>query len=80
VGESSVTGVKIAAGPSIGGRRMNEIKVGDKVYTYYYGIRHIATVIAIRGQMARLRFTNESGWEVEHWRRISTLKKAGGKE
>jgi hypothetical protein len=52
-----------------------ELKVGDKVYTYYYNIRHIATIVAIKGSRARLRFLNESGWEVEHWRPLRGLKK-----
>jgi hypothetical protein len=54
-----------------------QIRVGDRVFTYYYGIRHIATVVAIKGQRARLQFFNESGWAVEHWRPIKYLKKVG---
>jgi len=61
----------------MGEDRAEMIKVGDKVYTWYYGIRHVATVVVVRGRRARLRFTNESGWEVEHWKPISTLKKVG---
>ena len=57
-----------------------DIKVGDKVYTWYYGIRHVATVIAVKGKRARLRFRNESGWEVEHWKPISSLKRVEQKE
>jgi hypothetical protein len=53
----------------------DEIKVGDKVYTWYYGIRHIGTVVALRGKRARVRFRNESGWEVEHWRNVEFLEK-----
>lgn len=57
-----------------------DLKVGDKVYTWYYGVCHVATVIAIKGKKARLRFRNVSGWEVEHWRPISKLEKVEGGE
>jgi hypothetical protein len=52
-----------------------EIRVGDKVYTRYYGVTHEATVIEIKGSKARLRFTNCSGWEIEHWRPLKELRK-----
>jgi len=49
--------------------RIDEIKVGDKVYTWYYGVRHVAEVIEIKESKARLRFK----WNVENWRPISEL-------
>ena len=49
------------------------LQVGDKVYTFYYGVRHVATVVEVKGGKARLRFRNESGWEIEHTRNLAGL-------
>jgi hypothetical protein len=52
------------------------MKVGDKVYTYFFNVKLIAEVVEIKGNKARLRF-NYKGKTKYHWRDVDTLKKVG---
>lgn len=49
--------------------------VGEKVYTWYYSVRQVGEVIAVKGQKARVRFKDCEGYTKEHWRHFSRLRK-----
>lgn len=50
------------------------MKLGDAVYVWYFGVRHIGEILKLTPTKARVRFQNCSGWFIEAWRPITALR------
>jgi len=53
-----------------------DLKVGDFVWTTYFGVVHKAKVLKVGRTRVRVGFYNCSGYWIEAWRRINRIAKA----
>lgn len=55
-----------------------DIEIGDKVRTSYFGCGVIGTVLKVTKRRVRVVFRNQSGWQVTAWRpreKVKLMKK-----